>query len=620
MLKMIPNPTPPPDSTSFFNRFSNEELHQIGLALIQQSQHSIQMQQQIHHPASSQHSPLRLPRIIRPSLETISSIPPLMNHQPNCSEVRPLMEQQTTPVTSTPRRPTSDSFDNSDGNRQRMKKRLRINDLPPRNEQVEQHHLPTLIPPHHHQHSFNMNILKRAVSSNLPCFFIIFSASVEPKYIPSSIQVAIMLKKLFADNQIPIKELSMRVQAGERRFKFAPLLLPDCYALVVRCVPLDINQDTAQQEILKTIPAAVGFSSIHYHHRQRPSYDIRFTVRSLEQYQTALEVGRLSIGQHYLPLTTFLTGYRLTYCTACWKIGHIRDKCQSSVSCRKCLIPYTNGVKHSCQDIFNCAQCGGNHYSLHSICPVVKQYKEELKLAVDKALTSGAIKRSIPEEVSRPFQQHANDFPLLNQAKVNSHSAWTTSGNQFLHSPLKKEMSDLVVTIKALSETMIRTEKSFNDLNNRIEAQHKSTVLHCNSICTIIDTVQIMSSWVQDSVLTQWENNPCPLSNQFIPLNVLTYNVQGWGTRALEVMDLIFKVDSPVCVFTEVRELWNSFKVLHFTSFYQKGTNHSGGVMITIGKHLRATRIDTDIENTIIVDILGLSEQIRIIGIYWPQG
>ncbi|CAF4942999.1 unnamed protein product, partial [Rotaria socialis] len=100
-------------------------------------------------------------------------------------------------------------------------------------------------------------------------------------------------------------------------------------------------------------------------------------------------------------------------------------------------------------------------------------------------------------EVSRPFQQHANEFPLLNQAKVNSHSAWTTSGNQFLHSPLKKEMSALVVTIKALSETMIQTEKSFNDLNNRIEAQHKSTVLHCNSICAIIDTGQIISSWVQ---------------------------------------------------------------------------------------------------------------------------
>ncbi|CAF4581170.1 unnamed protein product, partial [Rotaria magnacalcarata] len=77
----------------------------------------------------------------------------------------------------------------------------------------------------------------------------------------------------------------MCVQAGERRFKFAvgdianfltlfnwtwpeeidnkkaefikPHTLPDCYALVVRYVPLDINQDIARQEILKTIPAAV---------------------------------------------------------------------------------------------------------------------------------------------------------------------------------------------------------------------------------------------------------------------------------------------------------------------------------------------------------------------------
>ncbi|CAM4813635.1 unnamed protein product [Rotaria magnacalcarata] len=509
-----------------------------------------------------------------------------MNHQQKCSEVRPLMEQQTTPVTSTPRCPASDSFNNSHSNRESMKKRLRINDHPPRNEQVEQHQLPTLAPPHHHQHSFNINVLKRVLSSNLPCFFIIFDASVEPKNIPSSIQVAIMRKKCFTQNQIPIKELSMCVQAGERRFKFA----------------VDINQDIVRQQILKTIPDAVGFSSILYHHRQRATYDIRFTVRSLEQYQTALELGRLSIGQHYLPLTTFLTGYRLTYCTACWKIGHMRDKCQSPVSCRKCIGPYTNGVNHSCQnDTFICAQ-------------------EELKLAVDKALASGAIKRSAPSEVSRPFQQQTNDFPLLNQGQVISRPVWTTSDNESLHFNLKQEMSDLVVIIKALSETMIRMEKSFNDLNNRIEVQHKSTILHCSSICAIIDRVQIMSSWVQDSVLTKWENNPCPLSNQSIPLNVLTYNVQGWGTRALEVMDLIFKVDSPVCVFTELRELWNSFKVPHFTSFYQKGINHSGGVMITIGKHFRATRIDTDIENTVLVDIHGLSEQIRIIGIYWPQG
>ncbi|CAF1614370.1 unnamed protein product [Rotaria magnacalcarata] len=201
---------------------------------------------------------------------------------------------------------------------------------------------------------------------------------------------------------------------------------------------------------------------------------------------------------HYLPLTTFPSGYRLTHCTACWKIGHMRDKSQSPVSCRKCLGPYTNGVNHSCQnDTFICAQCGGNHFSLDSICPVVKKYREELKLAVDKALTSGAIKRPAPGEAPRPFQQQTNNFSFLNQGQVISRPAWTTSDNESLHSNIKQEMSDLVVTIKALSDTMIRTEKSFNDLNNRIEVPHKSTILHCNSICAIIDTVQIMSSWVQ---------------------------------------------------------------------------------------------------------------------------
>jgi Endonuclease-reverse transcriptase len=138
-------------------------------------------------------------------------------------------------------------------------------------------------------------------------------------------------------------------------------------------------------------------------------------------------------------------------------------------------------------------------------------------------------------------------------------------------------------------------------------------------------TTPLLEEWYSnttlENTLTKWEMNPSPPStpSSVLPLQVLTYNVQGWGTRALEVIDLIFKVDSPICVLTEVGELWNSIKIPQFNTFHQGGTNHSGGVMVTVGKHLRATRIETNIENTVIVDVYGLSEQIRIIGIYWPQ-
>ncbi|CAF4174646.1 unnamed protein product, partial [Adineta steineri] len=134
---------------------------------------------------------------------------------------------------------------------------------------------------------------------------------------------------------------------------------------------------------------------------------------------------------------------------------------------------------------------------------------------------------------------------------------------------------------------------------------------------------EIINEWFSGStlngVLNVWERSTVTIENQQIPLHVLSYNVHGWGTRALEAIDLIFKTDSSICVFTEVGELWNSFTIPHFNIFYQKGTNDDGGVIVAIGKHLKATRIDINIENTIIIDIEGLSEQIRIIAIYWPN-
>ena len=249
-----------------------------------------------------------------------------------------------------------------------------------------------------------------------------------------------MLKKTFADNYLSIKELSLCIQAGDRRFKYAvnnksdfltlynwtwpdeledkkvelvkPHSLPECFSLAVRYISMDINSELARMEIMKAIPAAVAFSILHYQRRKRSLYDIRFSVLGSNQYQTALELGRITIGQYQLPFTQFLTGYRLTYCTACWKLGHMREKCQSPICCRKCLVPYVYGVKHSCQgEAIPCAQCGGNHFSLNPTCSVVKQYKVDLRAAVDKALASGLIKRMAPGELSRSFQRQADDFP-----------------------------------------------------------------------------------------------------------------------------------------------------------------------------------------------------------------
>lgn len=136
---------------------------------------------------------------------------------------------------------------------------------------------------------------------------------------------------------------------------------------------------------------------------------------------------------------------------------------------------------------------------------------------------------------------------------------------------------------------------------------------------------RVLTEWFTTStlenILTQWENvTPKEKQKQQVPLNILCYNVQGWGARSLEVIEIVYKVEASICVFTEVGELWDTSKIPHFNSFHQQGTNKSGGVCVAIGKHLKGSRIDLNVKNTVIVDVSGFSETIRIIAIYWPAG
>ncbi|CAF3105101.1 unnamed protein product [Rotaria socialis] len=116
-----------------------------------------------------------------------------------------------------------------------------------------------------------------------------------------------------------------------------PKYIPDCFALVVRYVPRDLEPELVQQEIQRTIASADNIKQIDYSY-ERKSNDFRVTVTDLIEYNTARELGHMSICNRWLTLTLFLTGYRMTFCTKRWKIGHVREQCKASLQlCRVCL-------------------------------------------------------------------------------------------------------------------------------------------------------------------------------------------------------------------------------------------------------------------------------------------
>ena len=142
-----------------------------------------------------------------------------------------------------------------------------------------------------------------------------------------------------------------------------PKFSPDSFALVVRYVPRELDESFVASEIQRTIASADRLKRIHYAY-QRKINDFRFDVKDYQEYNAALQLGRIAIGHSWLSITQFFPGNRLTYCTKCWCLGHLRNRCDAATRCRVCLDTLNDGSTHICKNEPKCAQCGGNHHSL----------------------------------------------------------------------------------------------------------------------------------------------------------------------------------------------------------------------------------------------------------------
>ena len=142
-----------------------------------------------------------------------------------------------------------------------------------------------------------------------------------------------------------------------------PKFSADSFALVVRYVPRELDESFVANEIQRTIASADRIKRVHYAY-QRKTNDFRFDVKDYQEYNAALQLGRIAIGHSWLSITQFFPGNRLTYCTKYWCLGHLRNRCDAATRCRVCLDTLNDGSTHICKNEPKCAQCGGNHHSL----------------------------------------------------------------------------------------------------------------------------------------------------------------------------------------------------------------------------------------------------------------
>ncbi|CAF2773670.1 unnamed protein product [Rotaria sp. Silwood2] len=409
------------------------------------------------------------------------------------------------------------------------------------------------------QHKIPFDQVKRAVSNNLSCFYMSFHPTNTDQKVPSAFKAADQVFEYLKQKNVQINRFSFVGWAGSK-LKFGvngkedyinlisteewptsimnipitiekPKLIPNCFALVIKYVPRGMDYEFVKEEISRSIASIVNLKRIHYSYNRKTD-DYRFHVKDLQEYNRALNMRRISIGNVMISITRFLESNKLTYCNRCWCLGHMRNKCLATTArCRICLQEITDIQKHNCSQQPICVQCDGNHHSLSSQCEPIKAYKIQLKEEVDNALARVVIQRSEPTKQVSIF--NPDDFPPLSHPNRNNIPVWGSKKLPKHQTTAEYTETTGVLTalnnqLSIMTETNIRMEKKFEEMD--LHRKHDAEVLELlqktmkNTLYSIREVMEIMVNPLCELAKIQGKRKHLPFTSILEELQAGTSN------------------------------------------------------------------------------------------------
>ncbi|CAM4846576.1 unnamed protein product [Rotaria magnacalcarata] len=351
------------------------------------------------------------------------------------------------------------------------------------------------------QHRIPFEQLKRAVSSNHPCFFIEYEQAENSKNKPSDISTARVIEGYFKQQGIAIS-FSLVGRAGNKlklgvnnKELYATLIktdkwpsqinninitvskpkfIPDSFALVVRYVPLQYDDEFVKEEIKRNLQSVENIRHIQYRFQRRTN-DFRFVIKDLDEYNSTLKLGRISIGNTFCTITPFLTGNRMTYCTRCWCLGHMRDKCNEEYSrCRICLDNLINGQTH-----------------------VLVEYRSNLKEQVENALSAGKLQRLVPQDhvQSTECRLKQNEFTSL-PSLMSCTTPWKQTSVQSVVTNNINEIEDTTKILLSINQNILemkdntrRIDEKLDCINEKVNRTSLDVELHNEILVNLLPTL-----------------------------------------------------------------------------------------------------------------------------------
>ena len=260
-----------------------------------------------------------------------------------------------------------------------------------------------------------------------------------------------------------------------------PRHLPSQHSIVLKYIPNYITLDEIKTEVETYIKSMFNMEDMRGSMNEK-SRHVRLELTSLEEHQTILNNGGITINGHLIEAQEFLSPPRILICSKCNDPGHIRRNCKFQYdACRRCGKDRLIGNHNDCY--ICCHRCHQNHLSTDYKCPFLVDYRRSLliKLKDQPQILPPNIQIFIPTECRDRNTQ--NNRMICNPSdQLHKNSSKRCNALPFKLSsynwPSLPKQSDGDITIfqkneqpiwKEINLKQIEINKFQDDLNSKIQ-------------------------------------------------------------------------------------------------------------------------------------------------------
>ncbi|CAF3825630.1 unnamed protein product [Rotaria sp. Silwood1] len=278
-----------------------------------------------------------------------------------------------------------------------------------------------------------------------------------------------------------------------------PRHLPSQHSIVLKFVPNYITKEEIETEIETSIKSVFNIEEMKGSMTEK-SRHVRLELTSIDEYNSILNNGGITINGHLIEAHEFLSPPRLLICSKCNDPGHIRRNCNFQYdACRRCGKDRTVGEHKEC--IICCHRCNQNHLSTDYKCPFLVDYRRSLlyKLKDQPNLLPPNMHIFIPSECRERGVKNnkilCNPSNKLNNSSIHknasqfylSNHVWpalgkVTDGN--INSPLNEH--SLWNELKSKQNEINKINEEFNIKIQHLQAKYDDHMKKMSSILMII--------------------------------------------------------------------------------------------------------------------------------------